>query len=71
MTESLYFSDFQSDYLRCDCHLKWIVKWTKLKKVKIKSSTSCAVPRELKGTSLKRLKQKDLHCGKPPLCEEM
>ncbi|XP_060572173.1 adhesion G protein-coupled receptor A3-like [Ruditapes philippinarum] len=57
--------DFQSDYLRCDCHLKWIVKWTKYKKVKIKSSTTCAVPKELKGSSLKRLKQKDLHCDRP------
>ncbi|XP_045188915.2 adhesion G protein-coupled receptor A3-like isoform X2 [Mercenaria mercenaria] len=57
--------DFQSDYLRCDCHLKWIVKWTKYKKVKIKSSTTCAVPKELKGTALKRLKQKDLHCDRP------
>ena len=56
-------SEFQSDYLRCDCHLQWIVKWAKDKKVKIDSSTVCAVPKELKGTALKKLKMKDLHCS--------
>ena len=57
-------SDFQSDFLRCDCHLQWIVKWAKDKKVKISPSTVCAVPKELKGMSLKKLKFKDLHCSK-------
>lgn len=57
--------DFQSDFLRCDCHLQWIVKWAKDKKVKISPSTVCAVPKELKGMSLKKLKFKDLHCNRP------
>lgn len=57
--------EFQSDYLRCDCHLQWIVKWSKDKKVKISPSTVCAVPKELKGISLKKLKFKDLHCNRP------
>ncbi|KAL4232013.1 hypothetical protein ACF0H5_009591 [Mactra antiquata] len=62
---SLRRLDFQSDYLRCDCHLQWIVKWTKDRKVKVKSSTTCAVPSELKDISLKKLKKKDLHCDRP------
>lgn len=57
------YRDFQSDYLRCDCHLQWIIKWSKDKKVKVKSTTTCAVPKELKGQPLKKLKKKDLHCG--------
>ncbi|WAR21925.1 AGRA1-like protein [Mya arenaria] len=57
--------DVQSEYLRCDCHLAWIVKWSKDRKVKIRSSTTCAVPRELNGVALKKLKKKDLHCDRP------
>ena len=57
------FSDFQSEYLRCDCHLQWIVKWSRDKNVKIQQSTTCGVPKDLKGVPLKGLKKKDLHCG--------
>ncbi|KAK3607062.1 hypothetical protein CHS0354_039716 [Potamilus streckersoni] len=57
--------DFQSEYMRCDCHLQWIVKWSRDKQVKILPTTTCAVPRELKGVQLKTLKKKDLHCDHP------
>ena len=35
---SLRKIEFTSDYLRCDCHLQWIVKWSREKNVKIQSS---------------------------------
>lgn len=57
--------DFQSEYLRCDCHLQWIVKWSRDKNVKIQQSTTCGVPKDLKGVPLKGLKKKDLHCDRP------
>ncbi|XP_061192775.1 adhesion G protein-coupled receptor A3-like [Saccostrea echinata] len=57
--------DFQSDFLRCDCHLQWIVKWSRDKNVKIQQSTTCGVPKDLKGVSLRSLKKKDLHCDRP------
>jgi hypothetical protein len=58
-----FCSEFTSDYLRCDCHLQWIVKWSREKNVKIQSSTTCAVPSELKSRPLRKLKKEDLHCG--------
>lgn len=57
--------DFQSEYLRCDCHLQWIVKWSRDKNVKIQQSTTCGVPKDLKGVPLRGLKKKDLHCDRP------
>lgn len=64
----LFCRDFQSEYLRCDCHLQWMVQWSKDREVRIRSSTICAVPREVSGKSLKTLKKKDLHCGKIASC---
>ncbi|XP_060079222.1 adhesion G protein-coupled receptor A3-like [Ylistrum balloti] len=62
---SLRKIDFKSDYLRCDCHLRWIAKWMKEKNVRIQSSTTCAVPQELKDRPVKGLKKKELHCDRP------
>ncbi|XP_063435452.1 adhesion G protein-coupled receptor A3-like [Mytilus trossulus] len=62
---SLRKIEFISDYLRCDCHLQWIVKWSREKNVKIQSSTTCAVPSELKSRPLRKLKAEDLHCNRP------
>ncbi|XP_052102623.1 adhesion G protein-coupled receptor A3-like [Mytilus californianus] len=62
---SLRKIEFISDYLRCDCHLQWIVKWSHEKNVKIQSSTTCAVPSELKSRPLRKLKAEDLHCNRP------
>lgn len=57
--------DFQSDFLVCDCNLQWIVKWLKLTRVQLRSSTVCAVPKQLKGKTVKSLKKKDYHCNWP------
>ena len=62
----LLYRDFDSEYLMCDCHLEWIVKWMKNNAVRVNSGTTCAVPSQLKGRSIKNLKRKDLHCGKCP-----
>ncbi|KAH9513291.1 Adhesion G protein-coupled receptor A2, partial [Bulinus truncatus] len=54
--------EFSSQYLRCDCHLKWILKWAKQQHVRIPGSTVCGVPLEMKGRPLSKLKRGDLHC---------
>lgn len=62
---SLRKIEFASEFLRCDCHLQWIVKWSREKNVKIQSSTTCAVPSELKAKPLRKVKKEDLHCNRP------
>ncbi|CAI9736360.1 adhesion G protein-coupled receptor A3-like [Octopus vulgaris] len=57
--------DFQSSHLRCDCHLQWIVKWSKNNSVKIQDTTVCAMPSDVKDRPIKELKRKDLHCERP------
>ncbi|KAK6177945.1 hypothetical protein SNE40_012804 [Patella caerulea] len=59
---SLRRVDFGSDFLRCDCHLRWMVKWSKNKQVRIPSSTVCALPKAMKGRIFSKLKKVDLHC---------
>ncbi|XP_013403689.1 adhesion G protein-coupled receptor A3 isoform X1 [Lingula anatina] len=54
--------DFQSAYLMCDCHLQWIVRWSKNQRVGIANNTRCAVPQGMKGRAVKTLKKKQLHC---------
>ncbi|XP_055891327.1 uncharacterized protein LOC106070481 isoform X2 [Biomphalaria glabrata] len=54
--------EFSSEFLRCDCNLKWILKWAKQQHVRIPGSTVCALPVEMRGRPLSRLKQGDLHC---------
>ncbi|XP_070540026.1 adhesion G protein-coupled receptor A3-like [Ptychodera flava] len=61
---SLQSVDFQSDYLMCDCLLKWIVKWSKNNK-KISDSTTCMYPRTLRGEKLKDLKKRHFNCDDP------
>ncbi|KAK3095548.1 hypothetical protein FSP39_015980 [Pinctada imbricata] len=62
---SLKKIEFRSEFLRCDCHLQWIVKWSRDKSVRILTATTCGVPKELKDKALKTLKKKDLHCNRP------
>ncbi|CAH1785132.1 unnamed protein product [Owenia fusiformis] len=57
--------DFNSEYLMCDCNLQWIVKWSKENSVKIHNSTTCALPSQMKGQSVKKLKRNKLHCNWP------
>ncbi|XP_012939482.1 adhesion G protein-coupled receptor A3, partial [Aplysia californica] len=59
---SLKRIELQSNYLRCDCHLKWILKWIKTRHVRIPSSTTCALPAKMRNKPLSKLKRRDLHC---------
>ncbi|KAK2144259.1 hypothetical protein LSH36_773g00046 [Paralvinella palmiformis] len=59
---SLVKVDFQSRKLVCDCLLQWIVKWQKMKNVRIRDSTVCEEPPEHRGRSVKDLKKKQFTC---------
>ncbi|BFZ01249.1 hypothetical protein BsWGS_04288 [Bradybaena similaris] len=63
---SLKRIEFSSEYLRCDCHLKWILKWTKTRHVRFPGSTVCALPAKMKGQPLSKLRRTDLKCDQKP-----
>lgn len=56
--------DFQSSVLRCNCDLKWIVKWEKNNNIRIMENTVCQSPPTLIGHQVHKLKKGDLICGK-------
>ncbi|XP_014674102.1 PREDICTED: adhesion G protein-coupled receptor A3-like, partial [Priapulus caudatus] len=62
---SLSKIDFGTEYLTCDCHLAWMLRWEKDTGVRVDRSTSCSFPRDLRATPFKTLKRKDLHCNWP------
>ncbi|XP_076439680.1 adhesion G protein-coupled receptor A2-like [Babylonia areolata] len=59
---SLRRIDFGSDYLRCDCHLRWVVQWAESKKVRLARETVCALPSPMQGRMLRKLTADQLHC---------
>ncbi|XP_022080676.1 adhesion G protein-coupled receptor A3-like [Acanthaster planci] len=63
--QEIVYLDFASDYLVCDCQLKWIVRWMKDNKVRIADTTVCAFPQSMRGEKVRQLKRKELHCDWP------
>ena len=59
-----YYRDFGSEFLRCDCNLRWVLAWAKSKKVRLGKDTICALPSPMQGRLLKKLDADDLYCGK-------
>ncbi|XP_071476250.1 adhesion G protein-coupled receptor A3-like [Diadema antillarum] len=57
--------DFQSEFLVCDCKLRWMVRWEKNSRVRISDSTTCASPKSLRNQSVHSLKRGQLHCNHP------
>ncbi|KAI8492831.1 hypothetical protein Bbelb_294280 [Branchiostoma belcheri] len=54
--------NLQSDWLICDCHLKWFLKWTKKNKIRLSESTVCAFPASVKNQRFKKLRRSQLTC---------
>ncbi|XP_035671784.1 adhesion G protein-coupled receptor A3-like [Branchiostoma floridae] len=54
--------NLQSDWLICDCHLKWFLKWTKKNKIRLSESTVCAFPATVKNQRFKKLRRSQLTC---------
>ncbi|KAI1888516.1 hypothetical protein AGOR_G00185970 [Albula goreensis] len=61
---SLKTLEFQTQYLLCDCNLRWLLRWIKEKNVDVKN-THCSYPRSLQGQLLTSLKPEVLTCDAP------
>jgi len=60
--DTLFFSDFNTDQLFCDCHLKWLVKWIRDTNVNTQD-TKCSHPASLSNTLVRDLTKENLHCS--------
>uniref|UniRef100_A0A8C7Z8H7 Adhesion G protein-coupled receptor A2 n=1 Tax=Oryzias sinensis TaxID=183150 RepID=A0A8C7Z8H7_9TELE len=57
--------NFNSDYLTCDCGLRWVPNFLQSRSVQIGSETLCAYPSILRREPLNRLKESQLSCDGP------
>ncbi|XP_016159053.1 PREDICTED: adhesion G protein-coupled receptor A2 [Ficedula albicollis] len=49
---SLKVVDFATEYLTCDCNLRWVLGWARERPAQIAERTACAFPRQLRGIAL-------------------
>uniref|UniRef100_A0A8C5PY03 Adhesion G protein-coupled receptor A2 n=1 Tax=Leptobrachium leishanense TaxID=445787 RepID=A0A8C5PY03_9ANUR len=65
---SLKFVDFSTEYLTCDCHLRWLASWTRNGSTQVSDRTMCVYPRSLRDRPLRSLSENQLSCeGVPEL----
>ncbi|XP_067857091.1 adhesion G protein-coupled receptor A2-like isoform X2 [Heptranchias perlo] len=62
---SLKVIDFNSEFLVCDCNMRWMLNWEKNSSVRISEETVCAYPKALSGQPFKDLKESQLVCDGP------
>ncbi|MEQ2195131.1 hypothetical protein XENOCAPTIV_007928, partial [Xenoophorus captivus] len=55
--------NFDSDYLSCDCGLRWMPSFFRSSSVRVGDETLCAFPRTLRGKPLQGLRESQLSCG--------
>ncbi|XP_053573724.1 adhesion G protein-coupled receptor A2 [Bombina bombina] len=63
---SLKLVDFSSEFLTCDCHLRWVPSWTKNGSAQISDRTMCVFPSSLRDWPLRNLKENQLTCERIP-----
>lgn len=63
MTSASLCRNFNSDYLSCDCGLRWIPGFFRSSSARLGDETLCAYPRSLRGKLLRGLKEGQLSCG--------
>ncbi|TRZ04648.1 hypothetical protein HGM15179_022459, partial [Zosterops borbonicus] len=59
---SLKVVDFATEYLTCDCHLRWVLRWARERAAQVSERTACAFPRQLRGLSLRAARDGQLRC---------
>jgi len=59
----IVYRALQSDWLRCDCRLRWMVTWLKFSKVQLDDTVVCKFPPSMNGQRLNQLDTTQLHCG--------
>ncbi|KAM6945123.1 adhesion G protein-coupled receptor A2 [Lycodopsis pacificus] len=62
---SLKLVNFNSDYLSCDCGLRWVPGYFRSSSARLGDETLCAYPRSLRGNPLRGLKESQLSCDGP------
>lgn len=55
--------DFATEYLTCDCNLRWVLRWARDLPAQISERTACAFPRHLRGLALRGAREGQLRCG--------
>uniref|UniRef100_A0A8C6KWR8 Adhesion G protein-coupled receptor A2 n=1 Tax=Nothobranchius furzeri TaxID=105023 RepID=A0A8C6KWR8_NOTFU len=63
---SLKLVNFNSDYLSCDCGLRWVPTFFRSSTARLGDETLCAYPSSLRGMPLRALKESQLSCEGPP-----
>uniref|UniRef100_A0A8C9T7K7 Adhesion G protein-coupled receptor A2 n=1 Tax=Scleropages formosus TaxID=113540 RepID=A0A8C9T7K7_SCLFO len=62
---SLKLVNFNSEFLSCDCGLRWVPGYFHSSSARLGSETYCAYPRKLHGKPLRGLKETHLNCDGP------
>ncbi|NWV27898.1 AGRA2 protein, partial [Origma solitaria] len=63
---SLKVVDFATEYLTCDCNLRWVLPWARERTAQISERTACAFPRQLRGMALRGARDGQLRCAGAP-----
>ncbi|XP_053856811.1 adhesion G protein-coupled receptor A2 [Vidua macroura] len=63
---SLKVVDFGTEYLTCDCNLRWVLRWARERPAQISERTACAFPRQLRGVALRGARDGQLRCAGAP-----
>ncbi|MFT7813474.1 adhesion G protein-coupled receptor A2-like, partial [Arapaima gigas] len=62
---SLKLVNFNSEFLSCDCGLRWVPGYFHSSSARLGSETFCAYPKKLHGKPLRGLKESQLNCDGP------
>ncbi|KAM6113274.1 LOW QUALITY PROTEIN: adhesion G protein-coupled receptor A2 [Phoenicopterus ruber ruber] len=64
---SLKVVDFATEYLTCDCNLRWVLPWAR-NLAQISERTACVYPRHLHAFPLRSARESQLRCAGAPSC---
>lgn len=59
--------DFGTEFLTCDCRLRWLLPWARNHSLQLSERTLCAYPSALHAHALSSLQESQLRCGKKPI----
>lgn len=55
--------DLGTEFLTCDCRLRWLLSWARNRSVQLSERTLCAYPSTLHAQTLGGLQEAQLRCG--------
>lgn len=64
---SPFCSDLGTEYLTCDCRLRWLLSWARNRSLQLSERTLCAYPSALHAQALGGLQEAQLRCGEHSL----